>query len=83
MTDQLPQDVVEFLLANPEELKKLQSDIKATIAHRKWQVEMAEKRRVAPMVPCGTYGCKNLKNARDVFCKNCEAEYQEDPDAFK
>jgi len=40
---------------------------------------------VAPrlMTPCGTYGCKNLKEFGAVFCDACAAECREDPDAFK
>jgi len=79
----LPQDVVDFLLANPAEVQKLREHIAAIASNAKWRAEIAEKRRVAPMIPCGTYGCKRLKNSMDVFCDHCEAEYQEDPDAFK
>ena len=83
MVKRLPADVVEFLLDNPDEVKKLQDLMKAIESNAKWRAEMAEKRRKAPMVECGTYGCKKLKNAMDVFCDSCAAEYREDPDAFK
>ncbi len=83
MTAKLPKEVVAFLLANPDEVVKLQNHIKAVAENAKWRAEMEEKRRTAPTVPCGTFGCNKPRNAMDPMCESCEREYQEDPDAFK
>lgn len=37
----------------------------------------------AIMIECGTYGCKELKRSDDVFCPSCQADFNEDPDAYK
>lgn len=34
-------------------------------------------------VECGVYGCKKLKPPQRIFCTACEADYHEDPDAYK
>lgn len=79
----VPEEVIEYLSENPNALEKLQKTIANEAAAKKWHAEMAEKRKNAPMVECGTYGCKTLRNAMDVMCVNCRADYEDDPDAYK
>ena len=83
MPKRLPADVAKFLLDNLKELERVVATMKATESNAKWRAELAEKRKNAKMVPCGTYGCTQPKNEMDVFCDSCAAEYREDPDAFK
>lgn len=35
------------------------------------------------MVECGNYGCKELRDEKQIFCESCYKESLEDPDAFK
>lgn len=79
----LPSDVLKFLRENPEEVEHIRRKMSAIESNKKWRAEIEERRRNAPMVECGAYGCTKLKNAMDVLCKSCEADYREDPDAFK
>ncbi len=83
MEAKLPQDVVQFLLDNPSEVKRIQDHIKAVEENRKWRAEIAEKRKNAKMVPCGVYGCTEPRNEMDAMCPSCYQDYKEDPDAFK
>jgi hypothetical protein len=43
----------------------------------------AEKRKNAPLVPCGMYGCTILRNELDVMCPSCVNDMYDDPDAYK
>jgi hypothetical protein len=83
MAQRLPKEVVQFLLDNPDEVKKIQDLLKFRVEEVKRKQEYAEKRKNAKMVPCGTYGCTELKNEMDVFCPSCYQDYLEDPDAYK
>lgn len=83
MPKRLPKEVVQYLLDNPPEVERIQKTIVAIAENAKWRAEMLAKRTAAPTVPCGVYGCTEPKNAMDVMCASCLAEYKEDPDAFK
>lgn len=83
MSKRLPKEVVQYLLDNPPEVERIQKTIIALAAHAKWRAEIEEKRKNAPMVPCGTYGCTEPRNEMDVMCASCYQDYKEDPDAFK
>ena len=83
MPKRLPKEVVDYLLANPPEVERIQKTIEAIAANAKWRAEIAEKRAKAPMVPCGVYGCTEPRNEMDPMCASCYQDYREDPDAFK
>lgn len=83
MGKRLPKEVTKFLLENPKELENIQKHIKAIEEDKKWRSEIASRRAIAPMVPCGMYGCTTLRNAMDFMCSSCQYEQSQDPDAFK
>lgn len=83
MAKRLPKEVVEYLLANPAEVERIQKTIEAVAANAKWRAEIAEKRKNAKTVPCGTYGCTEPRNEMDAMCASCYQDYLEDPDAYK
>lgn len=83
MAKRLPRDVVKFLLDNPKEVEKIQNLMKAIESNAKWRAEIAEKRKNAKTVPCGTYGCTEPRNEMDAMCASCYQDYLEDPDAYK
>ncbi len=80
---ELPSDVIEYLLDNPREVERIQIEIQRKVENARWRAQLVEQRKNAAVVPCGVYGCTNLKNAMDPMCENCVAEWKEDPDAFK
>lgn len=83
MTSRLPVDVEEFLLENPDQVEKIRSLMHAIKENAKFAAMIAERRKNAPTVPCGTYGCTIPRNEMDVMCKSCYQDYLDDPDAYK
>jgi hypothetical protein len=83
MSQELPQDVVRFLLDNPKEVEKIQSLMKAIESNAKWHAEIAEKYKNAKTVPCGMYGCTMPRNEMAMMCPSCQQDMREDPDAYK
>ncbi len=79
----VPEEVIQYLSEHPEAVIAIKRIIDDSASNKIWREELAEKRKNAPMVECGTYGCKTLKNAMDVMCENCRADYRDDPDAYK
>lgn len=83
MQEQLPDDVVKYLIENPSEVER----IRRTIVGNEELKAIQEKRRAqfatGRMVPCGVYGCTTPRNEYAIMCKDCYAEYKEDHDAFK
>lgn len=79
----IPQDVVDYLLADPERIERVRRHATAEEDNAKWIAECAELKKNAKIVPCGAYGCKNSKWDTDVFCEDCYSEYLDDPEAFK
>lgn len=84
MSGFVEQEVIEYLLQHPEEVKRIKRAIESDqrLAHAKQLREMRPNVPVK-MVPCGTYGCTEPKPEGAIFCKSCYQDYLEDPDAYK
>lgn len=83
MDQRLPEEVIQYLLSNPPEVERIQRTIAALAKLETWHAEQRERRKNAPSVPCGIYGCTEPKNAMDAMCNSCREDYREDPDAYK
>jgi hypothetical protein len=83
MSQQLPDDIVAWLLVKPERVEGLRREMHAEAAHAKWKAEHDEKMKHAKMVPCGMYGCDTPRNEYHIMCTDCIQEMKDDPDAFK
>ncbi len=86
MAKRLPKDVRDYLLEDPARIEVVRAHMRFVESQKeneKWRAELLEKRKNAPMVPCGTYGCTDPRNEMDIMCASCQAEYRDDPDAFK
>jgi hypothetical protein len=87
MAKRLPPEVVEFLLAHPDEVQHVRHRMVDMEERRTRPAreEAERKRRAAlPLKPCagGGYGCGTLTPG-GYACDSCAQEQHDDPDAFK
>jgi hypothetical protein len=88
MPKRLPQDVVQFLQDNPDELQHVRYRMQDAEEKRTRPArEAAERERRAklPLKQCPGLGygaCSNMTHG-GFICESCQAEFSSDPDAYK
>lgn len=85
--NELPPEVVQFLLNNPNELQRVlyrMQDVEEQRARPARIAAEIERRKALPLEPCrgNGYGCGTLTPG-GYNCDSCAQELRDDPDAFK